>query len=57
MYTVKSDMSITVLVVPDRVKEFEHIKTIDDLVKHLKKKSDLEGFVIPQVFPDTDALK
>ena len=43
MYTVKSDSSVSVLVVPDRIKEFAHIKTIDDLVVHLQKEK-LESF-------------
>ncbi|MHB1316376.1 MAG: restriction endonuclease subunit S [Minisyncoccota bacterium] len=38
MYTVKPDLSVTVLVVPDRAKEFEHIKTFDDLISYLKKE-------------------
>lgn len=38
MYTVKPDLSVTVLVIPERMKEFEHIKTFNDLVSHLKKE-------------------
>ncbi|MFA5086041.1 MAG: restriction endonuclease subunit S [Candidatus Paceibacterota bacterium] len=41
MYAIKSDLTINVLVVPDRIKEFEHIKTIDDLVAHFKNKSKI----------------
>ncbi len=36
MYAVKGDLSITVIVAPDRAKEFEHINTLDDLRKHLE---------------------
>lgn len=40
MYTVKSDLSIFVVVIPDRTKEFEYIKTIDDLAAHLQNKAE-----------------
>ena len=40
MYTVKPDSSVVVLAVPDRMKEFEHIKNVDDLIRHLKRKTD-----------------
>lgn len=39
MYTVKPDLSLTVLVVPNRVKEFEHIKNFDDLANYLRNNS------------------
>lgn len=39
MYTIEEDESVKVVVVPDRVREFEHIKTLDDLVEHLKSKN------------------
>lgn len=38
MYTVKKDFTVVVIVVPDRSKEFEHIKTFDDLTKHIDSK-------------------
>ena len=40
MYTVKPDLTVTILVVPDKMKEFQHIKTLDDLIIYLKSKSD-----------------
>jgi type I restriction enzyme S subunit len=42
MYTVKPDLSVTVLAVPDRMKEFTHIKTLNDLVVHLQNKSNAD---------------
>lgn len=38
MYTVRSDMSINVIVVPDRAKEFENIKSFDDLAVYLQSR-------------------
>lgn len=38
MYSIKADFSINVIVVPDREKEFEHIKKIDDLIKYWELK-------------------
>ena len=35
MYAIKDDFTVGVIVVPDRKKEFEHIKNFDDLTKHL----------------------
>jgi len=40
MYTIKLDLKINIVVVPDRIKEFNHIKTLDDLIKHLESKKD-----------------
>ncbi len=37
MYTIKDDNNVMVIVVPDRVHEFSHIQTLDDLIQHLKK--------------------
>jgi len=36
MYSVKEDFSVGVIVIPDRKKEFEHIKTLDDVIIHIK---------------------
>lgn len=36
MYSVKPDLTINVIVVPERAKEFEHIKSLDDLIMHLQ---------------------
>ena len=38
IYTIKDEQNIVVIVIPDRAKEFEHVKTLDDLIKHLKEK-------------------
>ena len=38
MYAVKSDLTVIVIVIPDRQKEFEHIKEFDDLAKHIEQK-------------------
>ncbi|HOX29921.1 MAG TPA: hypothetical protein P5080_02100 [Candidatus Paceibacterota bacterium] len=38
MYAVKSDLTVVVIVVPDRQKEFEHIRKFDDLAKHIEQK-------------------
>jgi type I restriction enzyme S subunit len=43
MYTVKPDLSVTVLAVPDRMKEFAHIKNLDDLVVHFQKRSKVDS--------------
>jgi len=40
MYTIKNDFTVVVIVVPDRKKEFEHIKNFDDLTKHLDLKNN-----------------
>lgn len=39
LFHIKPDQTINVMVVPDRVKEFEHVKTLNDLIKHLKKSN------------------
>ena len=36
MYSVRPDLTVRAIVTPDRTKEFENIKTIDDLVTHLQ---------------------
>ncbi len=41
MYTVKVDFTVNVIVVPDRWKEFEDIKTLDDVIEHLKSKDNI----------------
>lgn len=38
MYAIKDDFSVSVIVTPDRIKEFEHIRTIDDMIKYLESK-------------------
>lgn len=38
MYTIKNDFTVVVMVVPDREKEFEHIKSFDDLAKYIDSK-------------------
>lgn len=38
MYGIKSDFSVNVVVVPDRIKEFEKIKSFDDLIVYLSSK-------------------
>jgi len=40
MYTIKNDFTVVVIVVPDREKEFEHIKNFDDLTKHIDSKNN-----------------
>ncbi len=40
MYAIKNDFTVVVIVVPDRKKEFEHIKNFDDLVKYIDSKND-----------------
>ena len=40
MYTIKNDFTVVVIVVPDREKEFEHIKNFDDLAKYIDSKTD-----------------
>ncbi len=40
MYTIRNDFTINVVVAPDRIKEFEHIKTLDDLIHHMESKKD-----------------
>jgi len=40
MYTIKNDFTVMVIVVPDRKKEFEHIKNFDDLTKYINSKND-----------------
>ena len=40
MYTIKNDFTVMVIVVPDREKEFEHIKNFDDLAKHIDSTND-----------------
>lgn len=37
IYNINIDNSVNVIVVPDRKEEFEHIKTIDDLILHIQK--------------------
>ena len=38
MYSIKNDFTVLVIVVPDRKKEFEHIKNFDDLGKYINLK-------------------
>jgi hypothetical protein len=38
MFAVKWDLTINVVVIPERQKEFEHIKEIDDVIDHIKKQ-------------------
>ena len=38
MYAIHEDNTVSVIVPPDRANEFEHIKTLDDLIEHLKNK-------------------
>lgn len=40
MYTIKKDFTVVVMVIPDRSKEFEHIKTFEDLIKHIDSEKD-----------------
>jgi hypothetical protein len=40
MYTVKANLQINVIVIPDRLKEFKHIKTFDDLINHFESKKN-----------------
>jgi len=40
MYTIKNDFTVVVVVVPDRKKEFEHIKNFEDLTKHIAIKNN-----------------
>jgi len=40
IYSVKEDFKINVIVIPERIKEFEHIKTLDDLIEHVKIKNN-----------------
>ncbi|GEM_PF-1909295 len=40
MYTIKNDFTVVVIVVPDRKKEFEHIKNFDDLAKYIDSKNN-----------------
>ena len=40
MYTIKNDFTVVIIVVPDREKEFEHIKNFDDLTKYIDSKND-----------------
>ena len=39
MYTIKNDFTVVVIVVPDREKEFKHIKNFDDLAKYIDSKN------------------
>jgi len=36
-YYVKKDFSVGAIVISDRKKEFEHIKTLDDLIAHMQR--------------------
>jgi len=40
MYTIKNDFTVVVIVVPDREREFEHIKNFDDLAKYIDSKNN-----------------
>lgn len=37
MFTIHADNSVNVIVTPDRLHEFEFIKTLDDLISHLRR--------------------
>lgn len=39
IYSVKKDLTVSVFVIPERMKEFEHIKNIDDLIKHFESST------------------
>jgi len=41
IYAIKSDFTVVVIVVPDRKKEFEHIKNFDDLAKYIDSKNKI----------------
>ncbi len=56
MYTIKPDFSVTVLVVPDRAKEFEHIKTFDDLVIYFQNNSNPKNNTGWQLVPVSDVF-
>jgi hypothetical protein len=48
MFAVKPDMSINVVVIPERKSEFDHIKNINDLIiyfKRLTNKSEDKNIV------------
>lgn len=44
MYTVRPDMTVNVIVTPDRWKEFEKIKSFDDLVSYLQPSNVPTGW-------------
>lgn len=48
MYTIKPDMAVSVIVTPERIREFEHIKSFDDLVFYLQNKIPFEKKDIPK---------
>lgn len=39
MYAIKNDFTVVVIVVPDRKKEFEYIKNLDDLAKYMDSRN------------------
>jgi len=46
IYNIKQRGKINILVVPERIKEFEHIKNIDDLIQHLKEQENKKNLDI-----------
>ena len=40
LYSIRADFTINIVVTPDRIKEYEHIKTLDDLIKYLELKNN-----------------
>lgn len=42
IFNISADSSVTVTVVPDRQKEFEHIKNINDLIAYFEEGEDEE---------------
>lgn len=47
MYTVRPDMSINVIVTPDRAKEFKNIKSFDDLATYMRSQEQAVQKNIP----------
>lgn len=43
MFNVKWDLTVNVVVVPDRKREFENIKNIDDAIEYIKKQIQEEA--------------
>ena len=56
MFNIKPDLSVSVLVIPDRAKEFAHIKTVDDLIIYFKSKSKQSVDAGWQLVPVSDVF-